>query len=78
MTRAGERTDFHECDEAWLHDENAVLNTGLASCHQTIEQLCKDLVRMLPRSSDTMSALRQREITDFVLNRLAPLRIETA
>jgi len=37
---------------------------------QVLAGLRHDLTKMLPRSSNTMSALRQREITNFVVLRI--------
>jgi hypothetical protein len=50
-----------------LMDERARTSAAL-------ERLQDELIKMMPRSSQTMSAMRQREITEFVVGRLDEIR----
>jgi hypothetical protein len=55
---------------SFLEELNELLLEELSSYEERDKKLINDLSKILPRSSDTMSAMRQREITKFVVDRL--------
>jgi hypothetical protein len=55
---------------SFLEELNELLLEELSSYEERDKKLIKDLNKMLPRSSDTESAMRQRDVTKFVVDRL--------
>jgi hypothetical protein len=49
---------------------DAAVKEQTKDIRERLERLKADLIKMLPRSSNTMSAMRQRDITDFVIERI--------